>query len=311
MSEIVKIEGGLAESGFNFDLVADWTEFLPIGENSRKTYEKGIKNFRGFLADKNINAPSRHDLLKYRNYLAETYSASTANLYLSSVRRFFNFLEVEGIVVNNPTKGLKNFKESKTHKKNALTTAQVKMLDCTFKNNDLKTLRDKALFEIMVSCGIRTIEASRARVSDFEESDGGYILRIWGKGRNDYDDFVNVPDGVALAILEYLSARGAVSPYAALFASLNRRNYGGQLARGSISRIIKTLFRQNGLDSKKLSAHSCRHTCITAALKGGCTLQQAAGLARHAQISTTLIYSHELEGRKNPASKIAADLFGF
>ena len=71
----------------------------------------------------------------------------------------------------------------------------------------------------------------------------------------------------------------------------------------SISRLIKNALLKADINDKRLTAHSLRHTAITNALKGGANLQEVKTMARHANINTTLIYSHNLERMANPAER--------
>lgn len=63
----------------------------------------------------------------------------------------------------------------------------------------------------------------------------------------------------------------------------------------SVSRIVKDALRDEGISSARLTAHSLRHTAVTFALLGGASVQQAQAMARHASISTTMIYAHNLD----------------
>ena len=75
----------------------------------------------------------------------------------------------------------------------------------------------------------------------------------------------------------------------------------------SLSRIAKGAMIEAGIDSKRLTAHSLRHTAITTALRAGASLQEVKTMARHADINTTLIYSHNIDREINaPEHKIDA-----
>ena len=92
-----------------------------------------------------------------------------------------------------------------------------------------------------------------------------------------------------------------------LFISHSDRNYGERLTTRSISRIVKDRLQASGLDDRRLTAHSLRHTAVTFSLIGGASIQEAQTLARHSDINTTLIYAHNLERiAKAPELKIDA-----
>ena len=73
------------------------------------------------------------------------------------------------------------------------------------------------------------------------------------------------------------------------------RNRGGRMTTRSISRIAKQAMREQGIDSPRLTAHSMRHTAVTLALLGGATVQETQAMARHASVTTTMRYAHNLD----------------
>jgi site-specific recombinase XerD len=77
-----------------------------------------------------------------------------------------------------------------------------------------------------------------------------------------------------------------------LFIALSDLHYGHRLATGSISRIVKSRLRKAGLNSKYYTAHSLRHTAATVALKAGASLEKVQEMLGHADINTTLMYTH-------------------
>ena len=74
----------------------------------------------------------------------------------------------------------------------------------------------------------------------------------------------------------------------------------------AVSGIAKAALRDAGIDSTRITAHSLRHTAVTLSLVGGASVQEAQALARHADISTTMTYAHNLE-RMNAVPEQAID----
>ena len=308
MKSVAKSETSLKE----FDsLATNWIQFAQVSTSSRLAYQKGIKRFKEYCTDNRISTPTRADLILYREFLGMKYQATTANLYLTAAKLFFDFLYVEGYIEKNPCERLKGFKVSSEHKKSALSVEMTKTVMKHFNTSTLAGLRDKAIYALMTACGLRCIEVVRANISDLEQINGVYRLHVQGKGHTQKDNAVNVPAGVVKLIADYLKRRGAVKADSPLFASISRRNFGGRLSTFSVSRIIKTALRQSNFDSPRLTAHSLRHTCCTVALKNGATLRECQQLLRHVNIAVTTIYLHELNALENQASTLAARAFGF
>ena len=293
-----------------FALVEKFIAYSQVSKSSVKSYRKGLRRLIEYFAEKSISSPTRADVLEYREYLSSKYSPATANLYLTSAKLFFNFLQVEGVVATNPADHVKGLKIVAGHKKDALSTEQVKKILINFDTSTLKGKRDKAMFALMITAGLRTIEVSRANVCDIIERDGKFFLLVQGKGRNEKDSTVRIADGVVSLINAYLDNRADLKDNAPLFASCSNRNFGCRLTTTSISRIVKNSMKAAGFNSKRLTAHSLRHTAATTALKAGATLREVQQVLRHSSINVTTIYLHELDRLNNQAECLTASAFG-
>lgn len=290
-------------------LAEKFFEFAQVSATSIKAYRKGVKNLANFFKLHNIENPTRENFIEYREYLAGKYAAATCNLYLTSAKLFFNFLSTEGFIQKNPCEHLKGLKiDNSTHKKDALNADMVKNILSSIETGTLQGKRDKALFALMTTAGLRTIEIARADKRDIELRGGKYYLYVMGKGRNEKSECVQIADGVYKLIEEYLNDRTDKGEN--LFASVSHRNYGGRLTTTSISRIIKNAMIRAGYNSKRLTAHSLRHTSATVALQAGATLRQVQQVLRHRNIAVTTIYLHDLDRMANNAECLVAKAFG-
>lgn len=281
------------EPKFN-ELINSFTRYLDVSPNSTKSYLAGVKRFIRFMSDNGITTPTRDTVIMYKKALIEKYSANTVAISLSSIRKFFGWLESEGLYANI-TAGIKSPKIDSGHKKDAFTAIQLKTILSKIDRKCLEGKRDYAIFALMSACGLRTIEIQRANVCDIRNTYGEYCLFIQGKGKTSKSDFVKLTEPIIDAIRDYLNARGEVSEDEPLFASCSKRNRGGRLTTQSISRICKNAMRMSGFNSPRLTAHSLRHSAVTLALLGGLSLQEVSRFARHSNISVTLIYAHDLE----------------
>lgn len=267
-----------------------------VSKSSKATYSRQLKQFVSWLMETGkieaLNALKRLDILTYKENLLETGKSScTIDGYMTSVRKFFEFLEGEKIYPNI-ARGIKGTKKAKSFRKDCLTPQQIREALGSIDRGTLEGLRDYAVFNLLVRTGLRTVEVAKAEAGDLRQEGGEAVLWVQGKGRNSKDDFVLLVDKALKPLREYLSARGAISDTAPLFASISDRNSGHALTTKSISRIIKKILRAVGLNDKRLSAHSLRHTAISLSIKGGATLEQAQLMARHTDPKTTMIYFH-------------------
>lgn len=154
---------------------------------------------------------------------------------------------------------------------------------------------DYAILSLMFRTGLRDIEVVRADVGDIKPHSGVMALYVHGKGRSEKDDFVALTEALQADIDRYLAERKDLSPTDPLFASTSNCNKGGRLTTRSVSGIVKQGLRNIGLDSERYTAHSLRHTSVTYALMAGASVEETQKMARHADISTTMIYAHHVD----------------
>ena len=287
-----------------------WKEFLDAKPRTVEEYTRIIRIFRDFLTARGVTNPAREDVIAFRDHLKENHKAATVQAYIMGVRQFFKWTAANGFYPNI-AEHIKGARIERGFKRDYLTVIQVKKLLGAIDRRTLKGKRDFALLAIMVTTGLRTVEVAGADVGDVRPLADFTALYIKGKGRDDKAEYVKVEPPVEEALRKYLKARGAVKGDDPLFCSTARRNAGGRMTTRSISRLVKGYLRGVDLDSDRLTAHSLRHTAATLNLLNGGTPEETRQLLRHANISTTMIYSHAIERAKNQSeARITAAIFG-
>ena len=225
--------------------------------------------------------------------------------YIIATRLFFQWTEQEGLYPNVAAH-VKGAKLDREHKKDYLTPRQVKKVLEGVDRSTAQGKRDYAILALMFTGGLRTIEVVRANVEDLTTAGERTVLYVQGKGHEEKGAPVNIPAATEDAIREYLAIRGKLEGKEPLFASVSDRNAGGRMTTRSISRLVKNAFTAAGYTSDKLTAHSTRHTAVTLALLGGEKLEEVQKFARHADISTTMVYAHSLDAAANRCSNTIA-----
>ena len=306
MTDIIHVSAGNIISTISQpeSKVEDFLKSLDVSERSRATYARSLRQFILWLYEtgRNTLELQREDILDYKEYLAESKSAYTVTLYLTSVRRLYQWLESQR-VYPDITRGIKGAKKPRGFRKDTLSQDQLREALNAMELVSLGSMRDYAIFNLMARTGLRAIEVSRALVEDIRMESGQEVLWVQGKGRDAKDDFVILTPEALEPIKNYLRARGAVKKEDPLFCSHSYRNMGDSLTTRSISRIIKQALQRVGLEDSRLTAHSLRHTAISLSISGGASLQQAQAMARHTDSRTTLIYFHNLERISSGAEK--------
>lgn len=294
----------------NGELFSRWTSYIDASPKTIDTYSKAIKQFFIYLQENGIRQPQREDIVAYREYLKEDHKPTTVQSYLAAVKLFFKWTEQEGFYPNIADR-VKGAKIDTEHKKDYLTTKQVNKLLGTIDRSTLKGKRDYAMLSVMVTTGLRTISIVNANIEDMRTAGDATALFYRGKGHEEKATYVKLAEPVEDAIRDYLTARGTTDGTEPLFSSVANRNKGGRMTTRSISRVAKDSLINVDLISDRLTAHSFRHTAATLNLLNGGTVEETQQLLDHANINTTLIYSHALERAKNNSEKrIAKAIFG-
>lgn len=299
MDSPVVMKHDLKEKETVADLIERFLLSQDVTRGSRTTYRSALKQFFSWFRRKKVTNPTRETILDYKEYLdSKGLRPFTRSGYLVAVRRFFEWAESLKLYPNI-AKGIKGARRSvKTHQKSALTIEQIEKLLKSINTEDLQGKRDYALINLLFRTGLRLIEIKRANICDCEPKDDGAILWIRGKGRDGKDDFVVLTDEALKPIKDYLCERRPKSQQAPLFASLSDRNYGKQITTHSLSRLIKQRLRAAGMDNRRITAHSLRHTFGVMAIRAGASLYEVQLAMRHTAPTTTEIYLGDIEREK-------------
>lgn len=300
MEDII-IQGNTAivtRRAITVDLFASFIEYLDASPKTVETYTRAIRQFFKYVQEKGISQPTREDIIAYREYLKGSHKPTTVQNYIVAVRLFFQWTEQKGLYPN-VAEHIKGAKLDKNHKKDYLTSRQVKKVLETAKEESLQGLRDYAILALMFTGGLRTIEVSRANIEDLRIAGDSEVLYLQGKGHEEKTDYIKLIPKVEDAIRVYLKARGTLDPTEPLFTSTSNNSRGDRISTRTISGIVKNALKNAGYDSDKLTAHSTRHTAVTLALMGGQKLEEVQQFARHKNLATTLIYAHNLDRAKN------------
>ena len=281
--------------------------YLDASKKTVSTYRMALRQLFNYMAENGIRRPQREDILSYReNLKASGHKPSTISLYMVAVRLFFSWAAQEGLYPN-VAEHIKGAKLDRGHKKDYLTSRQVKAVMSGIDTSSLQGLRDYAVLCLMVTGGLRTIEVARANVEDLGIVGDSAVIYVQGKGHEERNEYVKIPSQTEQAIRAYLKARGKTDGKAPLFASESHNSLGKRLSTRSISGMVKERLREAGYDSDRLTAHSLRHTAVTLSLLAGKPITEVSQFARHSNIATTMIYNHALNMASNTCSAAIAN----
>ena len=165
--------------------------------------------------------------------------------------------------------------------------------------NDLTKLRDYTMIYLMLHICLRTVEVSRADLSNIKTIEDKHFLFVKGKGHNDPDDAIRLEPKVYKVLQRYIEKRKATD--GPIFVNHGNRNLKERIKPKVISKIVKAHLRAIGLNDDIYTAHALRHTCAGIAIANGASIQEVQHLLRHKSIETTTIYLREITPENNPS----------
>lgn len=261
-----------------------------VKPSSRQLYKRTLRQYFSWMESRgySLKDATRVELLEYKAALLEEgKSTLTISSYITSLRKFYEWCEAVKLYPNI-ARAIHNPKRKQQFRKQPLQPSQATQLLNYFQG---KALRDYAIVNLLLRTGLRTIEVARADIGDITFKGGKRVLLVQGKGRDEKDNFVVLTDKAYQPISDYLAARGAAKEQEPLFPSESNNHQGGRLSTRAISSLVKEGLKGIGLDDKAYTAHSLRHTTAVNILRAGGSLETAQYTLRHANPSTTQIYT--------------------
>jgi tyrosine recombinase XerD subunit len=205
---------------------------------------------------------------------------------LSGVRSFFRFLQTDGWRDDDPTELLESPVLGE-HLPEVLSAEEVDMLENSIDLSKWEGHRNRAIIEVLFSCGLRVSELVNLKLSNLY-IDEQYV-RIFGKGSK--ERLVPISPKALKELNNWFYDRNLmkIKPGEEDYVFLNRR--GAHLTRTMILIMIKQQAEIAGI-TKTISPHTLRHSFATALLEGGADLRAIQAMLGHESIGTTEIYTH-------------------
>ena len=283
-------------------------------ETDKKTPANIMRSYQRYLKLQRAYSPNTldayvRDLLKLINYLEnedkhlldvtladlQHFAASLHDIgihprsqcrILSGVRSFFRFLQLEGYRDDDPSELLESPVLGE-HLPEVLSTEEVDMLENAIDCSKWEGQRNRAIIEVLFSCGLRVSELVSLKLSDLYLRER--YIHVMGKGSK--ARLVPISSRAIKELDYWFMDRQAmkIKPGEEDFVFLNRR--GAHLTRVMILIMIKDAAVAAGIQ-KTISPHTLRHSFATALLEGGADLRAIQAMLGHESIGTTEIYTH-------------------
>lgn len=265
---------------------------LSMSDNSIAAYSHDIEMLMQYLYI------TKHSMLlkdiqqdNIESFFAYLYdlglSASSQARILSGIKKFYNYLVQEKIVVENPTLLISSPSIGR-HLPDVLTYNEIDSLIKTIDLSQQFGHRNKAILEVMYACGLRVSEVISLKISNIYFNDE--FIRVFGKGNK--ERLVPISRSTIKTLKLYLEGERLHQDINSKHTDtvfINRRGAG--LSRQMIFLMIKGLAEKAGI-KKNIGPHTIRHSFATHLLEGGADLRAVQQMLGHSNISTTEIYTH-------------------
>ena len=265
-----------------------------LSDNSVEAYIRDITVFENFVLrmyDVTPTAVEEYMIERYLVHLLEKrHKKSSQARELSGIKSFFNYLLLTDKIESSPAEFISAPKSSRTLP-DILSIDEVERIISSVDTSTDKGLRDRAMLELMYSCGLRVTELISLKLGDLFFGEG--YIRVLGKGNK--QRLVPIGRVAQEYVMSYLDVRKEESGSSktktkgeqTLFLS-NRRT---GLTRVMVFNIIRQATELAGI-TKNVSPHTFRHSFATHLLAGGANIRQVQDMLGHENITTTEIYTH-------------------
>jgi len=260
-----------------------------VSGNTLDAYRRDMEKLLNYLAGvgKTVTEVELSDLQAFAAGLHDIGIGPRSQCrILSGVRSFYRYLVLDGYLEQDPTELLESPVLGE-HLPEFLTPEEVDRLEDSIDLSVAEGHRNRAIIEVLFSCGLRVSELVTLRWSQLYAKER--YLRIFGKGSK--ERLVPISERALKEIENYLPWRNSlkVKPGEEDYIFLNRR--GAHLTRTMILIMLKRQAQEAGI-AKTISPHTLRHSFATALLEGGADLRVIQALLGHESIGTTEIYTH-------------------
>lgn len=292
-------------------------KYLEYCSLEKKLSKHTIKAYRidlfQFIAFKENISISKEDLTKYIQYLHKTYKPKTIKRKIAALKAFVHHLYYEEIIEFNPFDKIDtSFKEPlrlpHTIPKNIiqllLTASYQNILTAVTANQQLVSVRNTALIELLFATGARISELCSLKINDIDFA--SKTVRIFGKGAK--ERVIQIENGDVISILtKYLLLIDASTQQDSYLFQNNRHS---RISEQSVRTIIRNLEKQIA-SPIHITPHMFRHSVATLLLEEDVDIRYIQRILGHSSITTTQIYTHvtsskqrEILRTKHPRNKI-------
>lgn len=250
---------------------------------------RDLDKFLSFLEDEHID-PHSVDLDTFHRFSAAIIDIgihpTSLSRILAGVHSFYTFMVLTGELDSDPME-LLEFPKKPQHLPDVLSVAEVDAIESEIDLSLPEGQRNKAIIEVLFSCGLRVSELCTLKLSDLYLDEG--FIRVNGKGSK--QRLVPISDKAVKELRLYFIDRNTIDikPGYEDFVFISKRKK--NISRIMVFHFLKELVEKAGIQ-KTVSPHTLRHSFATSLLEGGANLRAIQAMLGHESIGTTEIYLH-------------------
>lgn len=246
---------------------------------TRGTYERTLREFMRWVRNEPELSFTAKDIERYKKFLLtkRKLSAVSVTMYLSSVRKFFDFLVSRGILLENSARKVKGGSPHVRLTRKSISPQEIHQLIQSIDRNDEIGFRDFAIVKLMVNCGLSEIELVRANIGDVQRKRNGMMLAVQPKGKKTKEMIVTLPKDAADALKGYLAYRTNADDTDPLFMSAGNRTRGQRMTSRGIRERINIYLNKAGIKNgelRKITPLSLRNAAIKTMIDQGATIEE-------------------------------------
>ena len=260
-----------------------------FSDNTIEAYMRDLDKFLSFLEDEHID-PHSVDLDTFHRFSTAIIDIgihpTSLSRILAGVHSFYTFMVLTGELDSDPME-LLEFPKKPQHLPDVLSVAEVDAIESEIDLSLPEGQRNKAIIEVLFSCGLRVSELCTLKLSDLYLDEG--FIRVNGKGSK--QRLVPISDKAVKELRLYFIDRNTIDikPGYEDFVFISKRKK--NISRIMVFHFLKELVEKAGIH-KTVSPHTLRHSFATSLLEGGANLRAIQAMLGHESIGTTEIYLH-------------------
>ena len=290
-----------------------------LSKNTIESYKRDLESLFEYMAKKNINIidTKESDLFKYFKDISKKFSDNTIDRHISSIKHFFDFLQLENYIKHNPSTAIEHTKHKKKLPKYLTKNDIKKLLDKAYQDKSNFGLQFYCMLLLMYATGMRVSELVELKISaiekvfDFESNNFQLkdYIKVFGKGGKERilpinkttmdilykylilrEKLLNGVHSEYLFTTRVIFSRKEEKTKRKVILKINKND--SHIARQLFARHLKSLAMSIGISEELISPHTIRHSVATHLLQNGADIRIIQEILGHSDISTTQIYTH-------------------